>query len=472
MYEKRHRKYEMFEKRQRLREKEKLKHEHYKLKERIDQLRAMDNSAFLALPASDFSEPPDDLPGPSVQSPSKQQLDDFGEPHSTTSYHEGERRRKEMLEVALSLEERYRILLPPDRRWMLKKKTGKPVNHLEPIEIDDTDDGMVDGVEEPEGGGREKIGEEMPEVDELQDDEAGTAADEKMEIDLVEEEEVDELESANGGAEDEPTVAPSQDEDGESEIDPDELELNKSKRLKLRIKFPLRNTSESVKPEVKTPVPLPTRGGGKQISYVDDFAGGDKEQPRNSPPPSPSYAQSQSPPPESSKQDQYSIDVTEELPPPPTAKRQRLGQSISTRGRGRGRGGRGGSKVQRNAISGVDGARNSISSASVGRQYSQPRAPSPLRPAHASYAGLAGRKEPNPCVLMVAALRQSSAPMARKTQRNVTAFGARVPPEIEEVRDFEVPDWVLAKDSASEDGDHDPEDPASSSSIEFVDDVT
>jgi len=57
-YEKRHRKYETFEKRQRLREKEKLKHEQYKLKERIDQLRAMDPSAFLTLPDNLFPSRP------------------------------------------------------------------------------------------------------------------------------------------------------------------------------------------------------------------------------------------------------------------------------------------------------------------------------------------------------------------------------------------------------------------------------
>lgn len=56
-------------------------------------------------------------------------------------------------------------------------------------------------------------------------------------------------------------------------------------------------------------------------------------------------------------------------------------------------------------------------------------------------------------MLMVAAIRQSSAPTARKTQRHVTAFGTRVPTEIEEVRDFLIPEWVLASESASEDGD-------------------
>ncbi|KAJ7293011.1 hypothetical protein C8J57DRAFT_13501 [Mycena rebaudengoi] len=110
VYEKRHKKYETFEKRQRLREKEKLKHEQYKLKERIEQLRAMDNSAFLAAPASSFSPRPqlveDD--GEDIGAPSSH-------PNGASAYNEGERRRKEMLLNAQTLEERYRILLPPER---------------------------------------------------------------------------------------------------------------------------------------------------------------------------------------------------------------------------------------------------------------------------------------------------------------------------------------------------------------------
>ena len=125
-YEKRHRKYETFEKRQRLREKEKLKHEQYKLKERIDQLRGMDGNAFLSLPASlfrplgtsalqegdgsanipivvddDIDAGLHDLPGIHV--------------NGAALHNEGERRRKEILETAANLEERYRVLLPPDK---------------------------------------------------------------------------------------------------------------------------------------------------------------------------------------------------------------------------------------------------------------------------------------------------------------------------------------------------------------------
>ncbi|KAJ7361414.1 hypothetical protein DFH08DRAFT_844060 [Mycena albidolilacea] len=107
-YEKRHKKYEKFEKGQRLREKEKLKHAQYKLKERIEQLRGMDNSAFMQAPASSFS------PRPGV--PEVIEDDVLGGLNGNPAYLEGERRRKEMLTNAQALEERYRILLPPDRQ--------------------------------------------------------------------------------------------------------------------------------------------------------------------------------------------------------------------------------------------------------------------------------------------------------------------------------------------------------------------
>ncbi|KAJ3844920.1 hypothetical protein EV361DRAFT_394246 [Lentinula raphanica] len=106
-YIQRHRKYEKFEKRQRLREKEKLQHEQYKLRERVEQLRAMDYSAFLTLPASSFSPRPDG-----------QEHDEDGQNlNGVAAIAEGERRKKEMLAVAESLEERYKILLPPNQRW-------------------------------------------------------------------------------------------------------------------------------------------------------------------------------------------------------------------------------------------------------------------------------------------------------------------------------------------------------------------
>ena len=104
-YEKRHRKYEAFEKRQRLREKEKLKHEHYKLKERIEQLRALEPSSFLSAPESFFSN--------LRRSKSHRgELDAQGGTDAPEpSHNEGEWRKRQMLDVANSLDTRYRTLL-------------------------------------------------------------------------------------------------------------------------------------------------------------------------------------------------------------------------------------------------------------------------------------------------------------------------------------------------------------------------
>ncbi|KDQ63233.1 hypothetical protein JAAARDRAFT_120493 [Jaapia argillacea MUCL 33604] len=137
VYEKRHRKYETFEKRQRLREKEKLKHEQYKLKERIEQLRAMDTSAFLALPASALA-PTFDPTQPSTAGSSWEDNGIANLPgahvNGAAAYNEGERRRQEMLRIALNLEDRYRVLLPPDRRGSEKEKINRQPSSTTSIE--------------------------------------------------------------------------------------------------------------------------------------------------------------------------------------------------------------------------------------------------------------------------------------------------------------------------------------------------
>lgn len=125
-YEKRHRKYETFEKRQRLREKEKLKHEHYKLKERIEQLRALEPSAFLSASDSFFAGSPPHQGNPDVQG-------------STTDapvpvHNEGEWRKRQMLDVANSLDARYRTLLDtaPSRAPDLPTPTPPPAGSAPP----------------------------------------------------------------------------------------------------------------------------------------------------------------------------------------------------------------------------------------------------------------------------------------------------------------------------------------------------
>lgn len=73
----------------------------------------MDSAAFMALPASSFS------PMPKEASVDPEEVDAVSSFYTNLNGHiphaEGERRRKEMLDVATMLEERYRVLLPLDR---------------------------------------------------------------------------------------------------------------------------------------------------------------------------------------------------------------------------------------------------------------------------------------------------------------------------------------------------------------------
>lgn len=110
----------------------------------MDQLRGMDGSAFLALPSASFSPMPGAPPDSNVE------FQDLPEAHvnGAAAYHEGERRRKEMLDVAAVLEERYRILLPPERR------------HIERTERLEREKRVAAGLSasaEPEGGLDEEI---------------------------------------------------------------------------------------------------------------------------------------------------------------------------------------------------------------------------------------------------------------------------------------------------------------------------
>ena len=138
-YEKRHRKFENFEKRQRLREKEKLKHEHYKLKERIEQLKAMDGSTFMTLPSSAFTPPPRDIAEDIEETPNSPYVSLIG----GVSLVEGERRRKEMLDVAIMLEKRYAYLLPPRKLPEVSYSTLKDTEGREGEETDTERDSGV-----------------------------------------------------------------------------------------------------------------------------------------------------------------------------------------------------------------------------------------------------------------------------------------------------------------------------------------
>ncbi|KAF8846083.1 hypothetical protein BDN67DRAFT_890992 [Paxillus ammoniavirescens] len=292
-YEKRHRKYETFEKRQRLREKEKLKHEQYKLKERIEQLKAMDGSAFLGLPATSFSLPAgtsDDetgitLPGAHI--------------NGAAIYHEGERRRQEMLEVASMLEERYRTLLPSEKKLAdLKGASRCSSVNLQLADVRTQEDSVFSG--------RETFSQASPKPN-----------------------------------------APS---------------------IVLKIKVPqFRQKDPS-----GLPLSLVSSPGTQAIS-------------------------------------QHHLSPTKPF-----------------------------SKVSSDALSMSSERSRKRSRASCVDYPESPRS-TPEHVTKPSHSSVAPKTE---SLLMQWALRTRAAPNARKTQRHVTAFGTKVPPELEEVRDFELPGWI------------------------------
>jgi len=85
-------------------------------------------------------------------------------------------------------------------------------------------------------------------------------------------------------------------------------------------------------------------------------------------------------------------------------------------------------------------------------------------PSKHSYSG----SQREPCALMVAATRNATAPSARKTHRHITAFGVRVPQELEEIRDYELPQSVVSPPEDYE-SDHDTYDDSRSVSNVILD---
>ncbi|KAF8560081.1 hypothetical protein OG21DRAFT_24503 [Imleria badia] len=309
-YEKRHRKYELFEKRQRLREKEKLKHEQYKLKERIEQLRIMDGSAFLGLPAASFSLPPAADEDKSGVSLSDSQTDD------TPINDEGERRRQEMLEVASILEERYRTLLPSEKKLADLKGANRPSSMIsQPSDMCSS-------------GESNSTGRELP-----------------------------------SQASPKPT-APS---------------------IILKIKVPQTRHKGTCSPganlnSVHTPM-SPT----KPLSKVSSDT----------------------------------LSVSSDRP------------------------------YKRYRTSRVDDTESLCSSVTSTPEYAATKSP------HSTAL------KAEPCALMQWALRNQAAPNARKTQRHVTAFGTKVPQTLEEVRDFELPEWIRPRSpTIVSDGPKDPSVPS------------
>ncbi|KAF8640589.1 hypothetical protein AX17_000251 [Amanita inopinata Kibby_2008] len=453
-YEKRHRKYESFEKRLRLREKEKLKHEHYKLKERIEQLRAMDSSAFLSLPASSFPEED----GQRLEN-SDNSVDGTISPHVTHAngscvFTEGERRRREMLDVALALEERYRVLLPSERirKANMNAWAEQDIRHSE--EKEETIDSEEGTLKEKEAS-RIKLKFKLPSRKETPP--AQTPVKRPRQINL-------------------PPPKPSP------------LRYTRAtSRYHTEEPPPFGGLSQPVTPGDiadlhDTTVTAPSEDTGTMEVTAMSPRESESAEGTSVPPPSIPATPISNPeiavlegvtsPRETSMQedelqthDQTPSTVSDVCTP----KRPRLllspqptlhitpytsqipGQGVLHRT----------PIIRETSMPPIESINTSLSAPLVMRIKQQKQKPIALRRVRQqsvpkqhqqqliSSAGAAGKLERTGCMLMVAAVRSSGGIKSRNTMRHITAFGAKVPQEIDEIRDFELPGWVvphLAKD--------------------------
>ena len=79
------------------------------------------------------------------------------------------------------------------------------------------------------------------------------------------------------------------------------------------------------------------------------------------------------------------------------------------------------------------------------------------------------RKDETVCLLMVAAVRSSAGTKSRNQMRQNMAFGTKVPPAVDELKDFELPEWV--RESEDEDDEDDEDDQSSQGSPEQYDEL-
>lgn len=347
----------------------------------------MDITAFLALPASQFSSPTALTAESATAASDDPDADEApaSHPNGAAAYYEGERRRGEMLDVAMELEERFRILLPPDRRYLERERL--------------------------------KISDVVPPRDA-----------------------------------EEP---PAQDASNPLDADVAALEpLNKpSDRLKVKLKLPPRNTISPVVSSGDVPVRRKRKG-----SLPSAAKGSYTSRPHSQGPIHPI---------------EFPVTETDETAPvPPTS----ISETIPFKPKPPKKQPR--PYKRRKAVveepdsedvdmapPHIDGmaspSRDTSTNPSLThKNYDSMSAPTARHKSavRAQSMALSHRASPKPtnlerstCVLLVAALRSSTAPLGRKAQRHTTAFGTKTPDTLEDVREFELPRWLSHPEETDED---------------------
>ena len=438
----------------RLREKEKLKHEHYKLKERIEQLRSMDGSAFLSLPASNFTPVDDEALDEEDESGANTQ-----EEHLNGTFGEGERRRKEMLDVAFTLEERYRALLPSERMRKANMNTWTEQENraLEEKEETQSQEGESSKAKETTGI---KLKFKVPNPQQIM-------------------------------------------------ISPPTLHtpVKKAKQAALPPPrpSPLRHATSHYEPEMSPTTNIPEPD--VPIAVVVDapestqYEATEAKAPISSPQASASGAGTSAPPASSpatpmSNPDIAVLETTESpgttsaqeddiplsirlrtslrtfkrprlSPSPSLAHRakeplpQSLSQTISVSM----------SSPRQTSVPPIEAINTSISGPLFVRIRQQKQKPLAQQKAiQKPRQPYTSRRDETVCLLMVAAIRSSAGTKSRNQMRQNMAFGTKVPPAVDEIKDFELPNWVRESDD-EDDEDDDEDDESSQGSIEQHDEL-
>jgi hypothetical protein len=382
----------------------------------MEQLRAMDGSAFLALPSSSFSPViPDNVNSADVDEVPA------GHPNGAPAYNEGERRRREMLDVATSLEERYRILLPPDKKHLERSERLKQNANARLSESAEPDVELEDDKDEDD---------DELEVEELAAIAASNKQGDKLKLKIKftpsMEEPIIRAKSASASA----AVPAAQPKKKRPTISPT---VSKNAMVhRSQSQAPIQSPPSSFSPVATEPVvsapfsPQPTH---PEIATLDTATAPEVSKTQRKAKHAAEPVSHSRPHKRLKEMVEPTVDNDEDvemlphvqlnsatpkpIPPPPVPAQTSISAPPAR-------------------------ARSSL--------HHRAHSHTP-KPGHTSYgSGTATNMERTSCLLMVSAMRTANAPLSRKTQRHVTAFGVKVPDNLDEIKEFELPWWILPDD--------------------------
>lgn len=387
----------------------------------------MDGSAFLSLPASDFM-PLD------VQLLDEEEEINVQDEHPNGIAGEGERRRKEMLDVAFTLEERYRALLPPER---IRKATtwSEQENQTSEEKEEPTSQAAESSKAKETTGIKLKFRVPNPQYIMTSPPTHQTP-----------------VKKAKQPALPQPRPSPLRQATSHHQAEePPPINIPEPSLSVATVADTFRTTQAeatgTLEPTTTPSPPAPASGV------------------RTSPPPAsppatpmsnPDIAVLESPDATSAQEDDIPLSIRVRMsvrpfkrprlsPSPPSAQKvkdfspQSPSQTISV-------------PIRETSVPPIESINTSSSAPLFLRIKQQKQKPlSQLKAIQKPRQPYTTRREETVCLLMVAAVRSSAGTKSRNQMRHITAFGAKVPQAVDELKEFELPDWVRESEDEDED---------------------